>query len=196
MITVGIDPSINSTGICVNEQNANGKQKIKFYIIRPNTLTKREQGIKLSNFKFLLYDKASSTDKHENEVCKTRNFLYITDHIKTVLKSAVRKVGTKNVKVYMEGISYGSLQTLSVFDLAGLNYLIRQACELLNIEYVIVPPSEAKKHATGKGNASKELISNTFLALYPKMSVLKKVDDIADAYFLSLFDTGLYKHTI
>lgn len=186
MITVGIDPSINSTGICVNEHGTNGKQKIKFYIIRPNTLTKREQGIKLSNFKFLLYDKASSRDKHENEVCKTRNFLYITDHIKTVLKSAVRKVGATNVKVYMEGISYGSLQTLSVFDLAGLNYLIRQACELLNIEYVIVPPSEAKKHATGKGNASKELISNTFLALYPKMSVLKKVDDIADAYFMSI----------
>jgi Holliday junction resolvasome RuvABC endonuclease subunit len=186
VITIGIDPSINSTGICVNERDVNGKQKIKFYIIRPNNLTKKEQNIKLSNFKFLLYDKVSSTDKHENEVCKTRNLLYITDHIKTVLKSAVRKVGTENVKVYMEGISYGSLQTLSVFDLAGLNYLIRGTCESLNISYTIVPPSEAKKHATGKGNASKELISKTFLTLYPKMGVLKKVDDIADAYFMSI----------
>ena len=187
MITVGIDPSINSTGICVNEQGADGKQKMKFYIIRPNTLTKKEQNIKLSNFKFLLYNKESSSDKHENEVCKTKNFLYITDHIKTILKSAVRKAGADNVKVYMEGISYGSLQTLSVFDLAGLNYLIRQTCESLNIKYTIITPSEAKKHATGKGNASKELITDTFLALYPKMGTLKKVDDIADAYFLSLF---------
>ena len=88
--------------------------------------------------------------------------------------------------ILMEGISYGSsIRTKSVFDLAGLNYLIRY--KLIKVfnhsKFTIVPPSELKKFTTGKGNANKEIIIELFKILYPNLTV-PKLDDIADAYFM------------
>jgi Holliday junction resolvasome RuvABC endonuclease subunit len=89
--------------------------------------------------------------------------------------------------IVIEGISYGSsIRTKSVFDLAGLNYLIRYKLikAFDHSKFTIVPPSELKKFTTGKGNANKDTIVALFQLLYPDLSI-PKLDDIADAYFMS-----------
>ena len=89
--------------------------------------------------------------------------------------------------IVIEGISYGSsIRTKSVFDLAGLNYLIRYKLikAFDHSKFTIIPPSELKKFTTGKGNANKDTIVALFQLLYPNLSV-PKLDDIADAYFMS-----------
>ena len=96
----------------------------------------------------------------------------------------------------MEGISYGSsIRTKSVFDLAGLNYLIRY--KLIKVfnhsKFTIVPPSELKKFTTGRGNANKENIVELFKIIYPELNI-PKLDDVADAYFMSNYAKYLYQY--
>ena len=98
----------------------------------------------------------------------------------------------KNVKLYIvqEGISYGSsIRTKSIFDLAGLNYMIRnEFIEKENILFFIAPPTHIKKFATGIGNCEKEMIIELFKNTHKELTEsLPKVDDIADAYYMSCY---------
>ena len=60
---IGIDPSINSTGMCIQFYNDDLTKRVKgdkFYIIRGNKLTKREKKAEQENaqlFEYVLYDK-------------------------------------------------------------------------------------------------------------------------------------------
>ena len=95
--------------------------------------------------------------------------------------------------VLQEGISYGSsIRTKSIFDLAGLNYLLRNVfihCD--GYVFTIATPANIKKFATGKGNAKKQMIVENFLQQHKKLSCIPKVDDIADAYFMAQFARNL-----
>ena len=122
-ITIGIDPSINSTGICVSKDNKN---------IYYNIVSKRTK--KLENFSskyinILFYDK--NTDKslnyNEKEVEKAKNILYICNFIKKIIKKH------KPSKVIMEGLSYGSNGQLG--DLGGLNFSIRMILLEMGINF-------------------------------------------------------------
>ena len=66
-IFVGIDPSINSTGVCILETDDNNKQvNCKFYIIKNNKLTKKESKAGDDNakmFQYVLYDKLDTSIK-------------------------------------------------------------------------------------------------------------------------------------
>ena len=88
-----------------------------------------------------------------------------------------------------EGISYGSsIRTKSIFDLAGLNYLLRNIfIHYRDCVFTIATPANIKKFATGKGNAKKQQIIEAFLSQYNKLKQIPKVDDIADAYFMAQF---------
>ena len=62
-----------------------------------------------------------------------------------------------------------------------------------NITFFIAPPTHIKKFATGIGNCKKELIIKMFKSIEPELTnKLPKVDDIADAYFMSKFARHLY----
>ena len=57
-----------------------------------------------------------------------------------------------------------------------------------NITFFIAPPTHIKKFATGIGNCKKEQIIDLFKIVKKDIStILPKVDDIADAYFMSLY---------
>lgn len=197
-IYIGIDPSINSTGLCIQVFNNDEKIYEHFYIIKPDKLTKKEQKAQEENeiFNYVIYNKYDlSVYKNENhlyEYYKTLNMICLIESISNVIINEIEKfIGEKQLLIYavIEGISYGSsTRTKSVFDLAGLNYLIRY--KMLKYhkfnDFIIVPPSELKKFITGKGNANKEVIVDFFMALYPNL-IIPKIDDIADAYFMSLY---------
>ena len=58
-VFVGIDPSLNSTGICMQFYEDDNFVKDMYYIVKPNKLTKKEQKAQdeLLNFDYCLYEK-------------------------------------------------------------------------------------------------------------------------------------------
>lgn len=204
-IFVGIDPSINSTGVCILETDDNNKQvNCKFYIIKNGKLTKKESKAEDDNakmFQYILYDKLDTSTKNIEdyktlEWNKTQNMINVCKCIKDIVfKYIANYNGVLNLYVCQEGISYGStIKTKSVFDLAGLNYLLRNTFinySLCNY-FVIAAPSEIKKFATGKGNANKEMMINMFSCIFPNLQ-LPKVDDICDAYFMANYASKLFE---
>ena len=56
---VGIDPSINSTGITIAIYENDVEVEIKFYIIKNGKLTKRESAANdsIDNFEYIIYNK-------------------------------------------------------------------------------------------------------------------------------------------
>ncbi len=198
-IYVGIDPSINSSGVYVRVESSNGELlEEKFYIIKGDKLTKKEDAAELKNlavFSYVIYDKQNTTTgtNIENERNKALNFMFIVTAIKEIIGTTDYKYGRMN-KIYIcqEGISYGSrTRTKSIFDLAGLNFMIRSMVIEMgkgfkHVKLIVGTPGEIKKFATGNGNANKELILSCFKAIYPNLD-LPKLDDIADAYFMGMF---------
>jgi Holliday junction resolvasome RuvABC endonuclease subunit len=201
---IGIDPSLNSTGLTFLHFDNEIKIREQFYIIKPDKLTKKEEKAEkeTDNFNYKVYLKHDlSKYKEENhlyEFYKTMNMFVVIQFIYDIIIDECQKnIFETELDIYivMEGISYGSsIRTKSVFDLAGLNYLIRYKIlnTLSNAHLTIVPPSELKKFTTGKGNANKDVIINLFSVLYPNFK-LPKLDDIADSFFMALYAKKIYE---
>ena len=200
ILYVGIDPSINSTGITIARYENNVEAEIKFYIIKNGKLTKRESAANdsIDNFEYIIYNKIDLTqfkdDNHVFEYYKTKNMVEVVNTIYDLILNEVKKY-TSAVNVVIEGISYGSsIRTKSVFDLAGLNYMIRYKLITSDIQHLnlsIATPSNIKKYATGKGNANKESIMTIFKYIFPEMQNIPKLDDIADSYFMAMFSRDI-----
>ena len=186
MKIMGIDPSINSTGICINIDN----KKFKYYVIsHQGNYTKKflkeleENPPKDIIYKFYEKTKAEG-DYATKEKFKTNNLIQIADTIYNIIKKEKPDV------VYMEGISYGSGSSSALADLAGLNFLMRyKVAEYFKgtSELNIISPKELKSKACANGNATKEEMIYLWLKCDKKMEKHKhlKVDDLADAYFLT-----------
>ena len=185
--------------MCIQFYNDDLTKRVKddkFYIIRGNKLTKREKKAEQENaqlFEYVLYDKIEtkeSENNHEFEKIKTENFIKIVDCVYNIVYNNYKRCDNPedpvlNIWICQEGISYGStLRTKSIFDLAGLNYMIRTAMMKFSSNLIIAPPSHVKKFATGSGNANKELMIETFKSIHPEFDI-PKIDDIADAFFMS-----------
>lgn len=204
ILYVGIDPSINSTGITIARYENDVEAEIKFYIIKNGKLTKRESAANdsIDNFEYIIYNKIDLTqfkdDNHVFEYYKTKNMVEVVNTIYDLILNEVKKY-TSVVNVVIEGISYGSsIRTKSIFDLAGLNYMIRYKLITSDIQHLnisIATPSNIKKYATGKGNANKESIMTIFKYIFPEMQNIPKLDDIADSYFMAMFSRDIeYKN--
>ena len=202
ILYVGIDPSINSTGITIARYENDVEVEIKFYIIKNGKLTKRESTANdsIDNFEYIIYNKIDLTqfkdDNHVFEYYKTKNMVEVVNTIYDLILNEVKKYSAI-VNVVIEGISYGSsIRTKSIFDLAGLNYMIRYKLITSDIQHLnlsIATPSNIKKYATGKGNANKESIMTIFKYIFPEMQNIPKLDDIADSYFMAYFALELDK---
>lgn len=197
VVFMGVDPSINSSGICIQFWEDNSKVKEYFAIVKPNKLTKKEQKAHDAYlfFDYVLYEKhdlSKYEDNHEHEHYKTLNMIAVLDKIIETVKD---NVADKNVEIYVvqEGVSYGStLKTKSVFDLAGLNFMIRERfLKDDRFHLTIATPSEIKKYSSGNGNCKKEVMMDLFKILYPDFD-LPKLDDICDAYFMASYAKYLY----
>lgn len=198
MTTVGIDPSLNSTGVCIikydDDMNVIDE---RYFIVKPNKLTRRETDAqnKNENFNYVLYDKQDlkqyNENNHVHEYHKTCNIINVTRELKRLIDD---NVDDEHVIIVQEGISYGSsIRTKSIYDLAGLNYLIRNLfIDDDRFELYVCPPSNIKKFASGNGNCKKELMIQLFKSIHPDFDV-PKLDDIADAYFMARYAYELKK---
>lgn len=198
-IYVGIDPSVNSTGVCISVYDDNDNLlEEKFYIVKPDKLTKKEDAAEskhISKFAYLLYDKEpTNTDNNsDNERNKAINFMQIVEKVRSIIfQTDYRYYRMNRIYICQEGISYGSsTRTKSIFDLSGLNFMFREmvinssrGCKPVTL--IVATPGEIKKFATGNGNANKELLLECFKATYPDFDI-PKMDDIADAYFMAKY---------
>ena len=193
-VFIGIDPSINSTGMTIRTDTG----YCRFFIIKGDKLTKKEKNAQLDNseiFEYCLYQKENVKDTnnaHERELAKAHNLSTIADTIYNIIEELLQQFRNgstiNSVTICMEGISYGSIHSAAVMDLAGLNYLIRDRLHHHTVvgNLLVTPPAEIKKFATGAGNANKSLMITTFRGQFPDFE-LPKLDDVVDAYFMSKY---------
>ena len=187
-VFIGIDPSINSTGMTIRTDTG----FCRFFIIKGDKLTKKEKNAQSNNseiFEYCLYQKENVKDTnnaHERELAKSHNLSTIADTIYNIIEELLqqfRKTNTiDSVTICMEGISYGSIHSAAVMDLAGLNYLIRDRLHHHTVvrTLLVTPPAEVKRFYTGSGNANKQLMISTFKGSFPDFD-LPKIDDVCDS---------------
>ena len=187
-VFIGIDPSINSTGMAIRTDTG----FCRFFIIKGDKLTKKEKNAQSNNseiFEYCLYQKENVKDTnnaHERELAKAHNLSTIADTIYNIIEELLqkfRKTSTiDSVTICMEGISYGSIHSAAVMDLAGLNYLIRDRLHHHTVvgTLLVTPPAEVKRFYTGSGNANKQLMISTFKGSFPDFD-LPKIDDVCDS---------------
>lgn len=185
MISIGLDLSINSTGVCVYNDKTD---EHNYFIITPK-LTKKQKEFKHKSLKYILYDKEQpnkADEYREKERKKSSNISSITEQVEKI----VQKYNKKGDLICMiEGISYGSSSSSNLADLAGLNHTIRYMLWSNNIPFKTVAPAENKKFAVGNGQADKDVMIAAWKKCQPEMAKIEdlKIDDVADAYFLSHF---------
>jgi Holliday junction resolvasome RuvABC endonuclease subunit len=178
-VILGIDPSINSTGLTVWKR----EQNIHIYYIISNHLTKKMKDFHHDRFQYIEYQKIQPDKNVEyciRESQKTSNIFNICQAIREVIQNE----GV--TACVMEGVSYGSTGSAALVDLAGLNFAIRCTLKELNIPFMIVSPTSVKSFAVGNGAAQKEAIIFAWTHCDPEFQGVKvKIDDVADSYFMS-----------
>ena len=189
-VTVGIDPSINSTGICVSGVD----KQFNIYYLIPSKITKKSlewvDGLDWINI--YEYNKLSVKDVdkyYEKESIKFNNLIVLAETLSSVLDNIQKKYIID--RVVMEGVSYGSVKGAALVDLAFLSALIRMELYKNKLNFFIVAPTEVKKFAVGNGAAEKSVMIMSWKKLDKNIQTLPdwfKCDDLADAYFMSRYD--------
>ena len=186
-VTIGIDPSINSTGICVSGVN----KQFNIYYLIPSKITKKsiEWANDIDWINIYEYNKLSikEIDKyHEKESIKFNNLVALVKTLSGILDDIMKKYIID--RVVMEGVSYGSVKGAALVDLSFLSALIRMNLYQHNLEFFIVSPTEVKKYAVGNGSAEKSIMIMSWKKLDKNIQSLPnwfKCDDLADAYFMA-----------
>lgn len=186
MVTIGIDPSINCTGICLYSKSLNTNQ---YYLI-PSKMTKKMDEFKHDCICILPYTKHGSRDDEysEKEKNKTINTYSICYRIRRIIEQ-IQEIDT-NITVNIEGVSYGSVGSAALVDLSGLNFAIRMTLLDMKIPFNIISPTSVKKFAVANGGAEKDIMIDAWKRLDPNISNVNniKIDDLADAYFLAHYE--------
>ena len=182
-IKIGIDPSINSTGICVNDVTSG---EVTYYIVT-SKMTKKMKEFKHKSVIIKHYEKIDVKDCNysQKETHKFTNILNICNNLSQILQPLQQH----NVEAYMEGVSYGSVGSAALVDLSFLNSALRMSLVNMGIPFTIVSPTSLKKFACANGQAEKEVMIDAWKRMDKNIAEIKdiKIDDLADSYFLSCY---------
>lgn len=183
MVTMGIDPSINCTGICIYDDVNN----TNYYYMIVAKMTKKMQQFNNEHVKVISYDKQeySKDDYPTKEFKKSMNVHSICHYIKEIIQRHDPDL------IQMEGISYGSRGSAALADLAGLSFAIRMAMiDESNLQFNIIAPTAVKKFAVGNGGAEKDVIIASWKKLDKNISSITeiKLDDLADSFFIARYN--------
>ena len=177
MLIAGIDYSLCGPSICI--YNGNGKsftfKDCSFYFL---TNTK----------KFATYFGNNIIGENFDE------FNHEVERYQTIADWALEVVMGCD-QVCVEGYAYAA-QSNRVFQIAENTGLLKYKLFQLGIPVTIVPPTEVKKFATGKGNADKNSmysffeaetkcgLKNIFYPTNPPKEITSPISDISDSYFI------------
>ena len=209
-VFIGIDLSLNSTGICIIKENT----------IKVISIFKTENNIekifekkdhfsllkKCGDVKIILEGKKniSNEEYHVKERSKILSFIRLNELIINSIKEEI----TEETYIGMEGISFGSTGN-SLVDISMVTGILRK--DLINNlggnteRFFVLPPTSIKKFA-GKGNFKKidmfeaiikendidsdfikMLNSNKNLCVTPKGVVKKPIEDMIDSIWVAKF---------
>ena len=174
MIVAGIDYSMTSPAICVHTgEDWSINNCIFYYLVK----TDKHQVI-TDTLKGSIYPEWSSPE-HRFENLAKWSLGVLSQH----------RVSSVNLENYAMGASG------KVFHIGENTGLLKHSMWKNGIEFVVTPPTVIKKFATGKGNANKEkmwdsFIDETRLNLFNKLGQEQKknwtpVSDIVDSYYLA-----------
>lgn len=173
---VGIDYSLNSPAICIAGDDFDF-DKCSFHFL---TSKKKHIGKFGKNiFGYEIKDYKTPIERFTN--------------ISTWVLDIIHKHKTDTAKVFIEGYSFGS-KGQAVFQIAENCGILKYRLQLSpSILYDTVVPSVVKKFASGKGNADKQLMYDSFKE-HTKQDLLKMFDmgklnnpvtDIVDSYYIA-----------
>ena len=153
--------------------------------------------IKFENCKFHFL-KQNKSHESIGEVFLAYNYPEYTDDIDRFSKLAswtiecIRWYDGRVCKVYLDDYAFAA--TGRVFNIGENMGILKKQLKEDGFKYTTIPPTVIKKHATGKGNANKDLMYETFLSetqvdlqsqLSPKSTKISNpVSDIVDAYYI------------
>ena len=173
---VGIDYSLNSPAICIADDNFDfNKCSFHFLTSKKKHIGKFGKNI----FGYEIKDYNTPIERFSN--------------ISTWALDIIHKHKSNTAKVFIEGYSFGS-KGQAVFQIAEncgiLKYKLQMSPSML---YETIVPSVVKKYATGKGNADKQLMYDSFIKHtgvdLMKMFYMGKlnnpVTDIIDSYYIA-----------
>ena len=172
MVIAGIDYSLCGPSICVFDGDVFSFDRCCFYYL---TDTKKYTNTFLTNIfgeRFLDWN------------TEQQRYATIADWALEIL------MGCENIAI--EGYAYSA--SGRVFQIAENTGLLKYKIYQLGMPLTVIPPTEIKKYATGKGNAVKKMMYDSFTletgcSLTSAMSFEKKeitspVSDIVDSYFI------------
>ena len=180
MITMGIDPSINCTGVCIYDD----VNEIHYYYMIVAKMNKKMQQFNNEYINIISYNKLdySKDDYSTKEFKKSVNVNSICYYIRDIIQHHEPNL------IQMEGISYGSRGSAALADLAGLNFAIRMTIlGESEMNFNIIAPTSVKKFAVGNGGVEKDVMIASWKKLDKNISNITeiKLDDLADSFFLA-----------
>lgn len=183
MIVIGVDPSINCTGICVWDTNNNNYE---YYMI-PSKCTKKMKSFKHKYINITPYDKIDTKglEYSSKEYTKTNNLCSIVRLTENIIKKYNPDI------IVMEGVAYGSTGSAALVDLSGLQFMLRYMFISNDVPFKIISPTTVKKEAVANGQADKSLIVDAWKKIDTHISDVNdiKIDDLADSFFIAkLYD--------
>jgi len=167
---VGIDYSLTSPAICINIDNAD---VLMFYY-----LTNKKKYIGKMSEDIIGYE-------HKEYDTPIRRFTYISDFIFDHVSGLINPI------IFIEGYSFGS-KGQGIFQIAENCGILKYRLQEAEIPYETVVPSVVKKGATGKGNADKDMMYESFnketnidlKKVFDTDKIGNPLSDIADSYFI------------
>lgn len=182
MIKIGIDPSINCTGVCIWDTERN----IHSYYMIPSKVTKKMGQFQHNFIRIMPYNKqdTKNLEYSDKERYKFDNIYNIGKIVGIILDTY------RPAQVYMEGVSYGSVGSAALVDLSFLNAVLRYELKKRDLIFDIVSPTSLKKFACANGQAEKDIMIDAWKRLDKNIADVKdiKIDDLADSYFLSHYE--------
>ena len=173
---VGIDYSLNSPAICMADDDFDFN-KCTFHF-----LTSKKKHIGQFGKNIFGYE-------HKEYNTPIERFT----NISTWVLDTIHKHKSDTAKVFIEGYSFGS-KGQAIFQIAENCGILKYRLQLSpSILYDTVVPSVVKKYASGKGNADKQLMYDSFTK-HTKVDLIKIFDmgklnnpvtDIVDSYYIA-----------
>ena len=173
---VGIDYSLNSPAICIADDNFDFN-KCSFHFLTSKKKHIGKFGKNIFGYEIKEYN--TPIERFSN--------------ISTWALDIIHKHKSNTAKVFIEGYSFGS-KGQAVFQIAEncgiLKYRLQMSPSIL---YDTIVPSVVKKYASGKGNADKQLMYDSFtkhtgvdlMKMFDMGKLNNPVTDIIDSYYIA-----------
>lgn len=178
----GLDYSMTSPAICLSNYDMRYEKCFFSYLT-----TSKKYNIQFDNVRGKLLEYSHSIHRYD---------LIAVHFLDMMLDYGVQTC-------YIEGYSMGSKGR--IFDIAENTGIFKHTAWKFGINVITVPPTKIKKFATGKGNANKEKMQETFINetgvnLKEKLSMTKKQwnpsSDIIDAYYVCKYAIHQEKYNL